>query len=137
MVHVKRSTLSIFSVQIQQYQYRPENWYGPRKHSQSAVIMIYFCSRQSTDKEAAIRDVAGKAKQGSPGELKFLQGVFDRVCMWCDVARPSERADRLARFIMDEFHGTNDEVTLLAHTIWCEARQSRTRHRRGKLKVSA
>lgn len=25
-----------------------------------------------------MRDIAGKAKQVSPGELKFLQGVFDR-----------------------------------------------------------
>jgi hypothetical protein len=69
--------------------------------------------------------VATKAKQVSPGELEAVQGVFDRVSIWCDVAHPSERADRLARFIIDDFrHGTVDEATLFAHAMGREARRS-------------
>lgn len=62
-------------------------------------------------------DLADNATQQiSPTELEFLEGIFDRVCMCCDIERPSERADQLARFIVNEFRaGVREEALRMRH----------------------
>lgn len=71
----------------------------------------------------------------SPTELHFLQGVFDRVCMWCNIDRPSKRADRLARYLLHEFRaGIRDETVLFEAAMWREAARSKSEpnHEHGK-----
>lgn len=59
----------------------------------------------------------------SPTELNFLQRIFDRVCMWCQIDRPSERADRLATYLLHEYRaGIRDETALLKQQ--CGARRT-------------
>ncbi|SDA99860.1 hypothetical protein [Sinorhizobium sp. NFACC03] len=68
---------------------------------------------------------AAERAQISPSELEFLQRIFDRVCMWCHIERPSERADRLASYLMDEFRaGTRDETALFDTAMWREANRA-------------
>ena len=68
--------------------------------------------------------------QVSPTELELLQDIYDRVCMWCNIARPSARSEGLARFIMDEFHAGNRTcATLFASAMWREAKRSSVERR--------
>ncbi|MBZ7927144.1 hypothetical protein LAC81_34910 (plasmid) [Ensifer adhaerens] len=62
----------------------------------------------------------------SPTELNFLQRIFDRVCMWCQIDRPSERADRLATYLLHEYRaGIRDETALFEAAMWREADRSK------------
>lgn len=72
-------------------------------------------------------DLAENATQQiSPTELEFLEGIFDRVCMCCDIERPSERADQLARFIVNEFRaGVREEAALFECAMWKELPRSK------------
>ncbi|WP_426289728.1 hypothetical protein ACN9MC_35060 (plasmid) [Ensifer adhaerens] len=63
----------------------------------------------------------------SPTELDFLQGIFDRVCTWCHIDRPSERADRLATYLLHEFRvGIRDETALFEAAMWRESGRSKS-----------
>lgn len=58
----------------------------------------------------------------SPSDLNLLQEIFERVCMWCQIERPSERADRLATYLMHEFRaGLRDEAALFEAAMWRES----------------
>lgn len=62
----------------------------------------------------------------SPTELNFLQAVFDRVCIWCQIDRPSERDDRLANYLLHEYRaGSRDETALFEAAMWREAGRSK------------
>ncbi|KQX51422.1 MULTISPECIES: hypothetical protein [unclassified Ensifer] len=63
----------------------------------------------------------------SPTELNFLQRIFDRVCMWCQIDRPSKRADHLATYLLHEYRaGIRDETALFEAAMWREARRSKS-----------
>jgi len=60
--------------------------------------------------------------QVSPNDLEYLQRIFDRVCVWCHIERPSKRADLLASYLMDEFRaGNREETALFEAAMWREA----------------
>ncbi|MBP1874909.1 hypothetical protein LPJGGPFB_02706 [Ensifer adhaerens] len=63
-------------------------------------------------------------RQLSPDDIEMLQRVFDATCFAARVPRRGERAERLAKFIMDEFRiGNIDERTLLECALWRERRR--------------
>ncbi|WP_457584381.1 hypothetical protein [Ensifer canadensis] len=63
-------------------------------------------------------------RQLSPDDIEMLQRVFDATCFSARVPRRGERANRLAKFIMDEFRiGNGDERTLLECALWRERRR--------------
>ncbi|MNL50293.1 hypothetical protein D3C87_1732970 [compost metagenome] len=63
-------------------------------------------------------------RQLSPDDIEMLQRVFDATCFAARMQRRGERADRLAKFIMDEFRiGNSDERTLLECALWRERRR--------------
>lgn len=67
-------------------------------------------------------DPQNQGGQVSLSELEYLQRIFDRVCMWCHIQRPSKRADLLARYLMDEFRaGNREEAALFEAAMWREA----------------
>lgn len=67
-------------------------------------------------------DLQNETGQVSPAELEYLQRIFDRVCMWCHIERPSKRADLLACYLMDEFRvGHREESALFEAAMRREA----------------
>ncbi|OWZ88972.1 hypothetical protein B9J07_35595 [Sinorhizobium sp. LM21] len=68
----------------------------------------------------------------SPSDLECLQRIFDRVCTWCHIERPSERADLLASFPMDQFRAGISETELfeaaMAHEDVCPRGQPSHEH---------
>ncbi|OCP23146.1 MULTISPECIES: hypothetical protein [unclassified Ensifer] len=60
----------------------------------------------------------------SPDDIEMLQRVFDATCFAAHVPRRGESANRLAKFIMDEFRiGNSNERTLLERALWRELRR--------------
>lgn len=60
-------------------------------------------------------------RQLSPDDIEMLQRVFDATCFAARVPRRGERANGLAKFIMDEFCiGNGDERRLLECALWRE-----------------
>ena len=56
----------------------------------------------------------------SPHDIVVVRRVFEATC---SKKRPGDHADRLARFIMDEFRfGNTDEASLLECALWHETR---------------
>ena len=56
----------------------------------------------------------------SPHDIVVVRRVFEATC---SKKRPGGHADRLARFIMDEFRfGNTDEASLLECALWHETR---------------
>lgn len=56
----------------------------------------------------------------SPHDIVVVRRVFEATC---SKKRPGDHADRLARFIMDEFRfGNTDEASLLECALWYETR---------------
>lgn len=63
-------------------------------------------------------------RQLSPDDIEMLQRVFDATCFAAHVPRRGERANRLAKFIMDEFRvGNGDERALMECALWRERRR--------------
>ncbi|WP_112833570.1 hypothetical protein [Ensifer sp.] len=63
-------------------------------------------------------------RQLSPDDIEMLQRVFDATCFAARVPRRGERANRLAKFIMDEFRiGNGSERALLECALWRERRR--------------
>lgn len=66
-------------------------------------------------------DLQDENGQVSPSDLEYLQRIFDRVCMWCHIERPSKRADLLAHYLMNEFRaGNREETALFEAAMWRE-----------------
>ncbi|MFK0277454.1 hypothetical protein ACIQUG_27510 [Ensifer sp. NPDC090286] len=84
----------------------------PRKANQAS----------NSDREVSIRAIAREPHgQITPDELDMLQRTFDRVCIWCGIPRFGKRADRLARYLTDQFRcGERDEDSLFASGMWME-----------------
>lgn len=60
----------------------------------------------------------------SPHELSVIRRVFEATCLKTRSPACGIQADRLARFIMDEFRfGNTDEASLLECALWHETRR--------------
>ncbi|KOF12848.1 hypothetical protein AC244_33095 [Ensifer adhaerens] len=60
----------------------------------------------------------------SPRDLSVVRRVFEATCLKTRLQERGIQADRLARFIMDEFRfGNTDEVSLLECALWHETRR--------------
>ena len=56
-------------------------------------------------------------------DIVVVRRVFEAICSKTCIQRPGARADRLAKFIMDEFgFGNTDEASLLESGLWHETR---------------
>lgn len=59
----------------------------------------------------------------SSHEIVVVRRVFEATCPKICIQRPGEHADRLAKFILDEFgFGNTDEASLLECALWHETR---------------
>ncbi|MCY1326959.1 hypothetical protein D9M69_124770 [compost metagenome] len=59
----------------------------------------------------------------SPHDIVVVRRVFEATCSKICIQRPGDHADRLARFIVDEFgFGNTDEASLLECALWHETR---------------
>ncbi|MBP1873561.1 hypothetical protein J2Z19_003276 [Ensifer adhaerens] len=65
----------------------------------------------------------------APEQIDTLQRIFDRICFETRIPRYDVRADRLAKFLMDEFKfGNTDELALTECGRWfCKRASSRQR----------
>ncbi|OMQ33900.1 hypothetical protein [Ensifer sp. 1H6] len=60
----------------------------------------------------------------SPHELSVVRRVFEATCLKTRIQARDIQADRLARFIMDEYRfGNTDEASLLECALWHETRR--------------
>ncbi|MGF6175149.1 hypothetical protein ABIE33_003457 [Ensifer sp. 4252] len=60
----------------------------------------------------------------SPQDLAVVRRVFEATCLKTRIQERGIQADRLARFIMDEFRfGNTDEGSLLECALWHETRR--------------
>ncbi|NRP21572.1 hypothetical protein LPJGGPFB_04831 [Ensifer adhaerens] len=69
----------------------------------------------------------------APEQIDILQKIFDRICFETRIPRHDVRADRLAKFLMDEFKvGNTDEMALTECGRWfckrASTRQSDASH---------